>query len=236
MTRSCRSRIRLAAAIAAVVVGPAGAAEPGAIAPLSPEMRAAMTGKSWQEDCPVGLDDLAAVTVAYVDFAGAEQIGVVVIHKQLAADIADIFGQLHAAGFPMAVVAPWEEYGPDVYAEKNVTTGFYCEKAQDDPGEWSSHAYGYAVDINPLLNPFRDPKEGWWPAGAGGEAARDGAPGKIAAGSTAFDILAEHGWAWGGFEEPDVDYMHFIKVAYGADVGYPDRPYAATRLEYRPKD
>ena len=30
------------------------------------------------------------------------------------------------------------------------------------------------------------------------------------------------------------DYMHFIKVAYGTDDGYPDRPYAATNLLYRP--
>ena len=93
-----------------------------------------MTGKSWHEGCPVSLDDLAAVTVAFVGFDGAEHSGTIVVHRQLAAEVADIFEQLHAARFPIATVAPWEDYGPRVYAEKNVTTGFYCETAQDDPG------------------------------------------------------------------------------------------------------
>ena len=56
----------------AALAGPAAAADAAAIAPLSPEARAAMTGKSWHEGCPVGLDDLAAVKVAFVGFDGAD--------------------------------------------------------------------------------------------------------------------------------------------------------------------
>ena len=225
--------------IAAILVfaasGAGAAADDAAISALSPEARAAMTGTSWHEGCPVSLDDLAAVTVAFVGFDGAEHSGRIVIHEQLAAEVADIFEQLHAARFPIATVAPWEAFGPRVYAEKNVTTGFYCETAQDDPGTWSSHAYGWAIDLNPLLNPFHDPKAGWWPPGDGDNVARDGAPGKVSPTSAAFAIFAAHGWAWGGFEAGDADYMHFIKVAYGSEDSYPDRPYAATGLQYRPK-
>lgn len=229
-----RSMTAVIVALAALS-GPAAADEP-AIAPLSSETRAAMTGKSWHEGCPVGLDDLAAVTVAFTGFDGAERRGVIVVHQKLASEVAAIFAALHAAKFPIATVAPWEDYGPRVYAEQNVTTGFYCETAQDDPGEWSSHAYGWSIDINPLLNPFHDPKAGWWPPSAAGNAARDDAPGKVWPDSPAFAIFADHGWAWGGFETGDEDYMHFIKVAYGNDAGYPDRPYVASRLEYRPAD
>jgi hypothetical protein len=209
-------------------------AEPAAIGPLSPEVRAAMTGKSWHAGCPVGLDDLAAVRVTFVGFDGADHEGAIVVHRQLAAEVADIFEALRAAKVPIETVAPWEEYGPRVYAEKNVTTGFYCETAQDDPGEWSSHAYGYAIDLNPRLNPFHDPEAGWWPPRDAGNVARDGAPGKVSPGSPAFAIFAAHGWAWGGFETSAPDYMHFIKVAYGSEDAYPDRPYAATALHYRP--
>jgi hypothetical protein len=222
------------ALLAGALLG-AVAARAADIAPLSPEARVAMTGKSWHEGCPVALDDLAAVRVAFVGFDGAEHDGTIVVHEQLAPEVADIFAALEAAKFPIETVAPWEEYGPRVYAEKNVTTGFYCETAQDAPGEWSSHAYGYAIDLDPLLNPFHDPKAGWWPPAAAGNAARDDAAGKVSPASAAFRIFAEHGWAWGGFEG-DADYMHFIKVVYGSDdEGYPDRPYAATGLQYRPK-
>ena len=226
----------IAATLALIALAGTVAADAGAITPLSPEARAAMTGKSWREDCPVGLDDLASVTVTFVGFDGVDHGGTIVVHRQLAPEVADIFDALHAAKFPIATVAPWEDYGPRLYAEKNVTTGFYCETAQDDPGTWSSHAYGYAIDLNPLLNPFNDPKAGWWPPEAGDNAPRDGAPGKVSTTSPAFAIFAEHGWAWGGFAKGDEDYMHFIKVAYGSDDGYPDRPYVATSLEYRSQE
>ncbi|MFQ8433549.1 M15 family metallopeptidase [Amaricoccus sp. W119] len=206
------------------------------IAPLSPEARAAMRGSSWSAGCPVSLDDLAAVEVRFIGFDGEEHGGTIVVHEQLAREVAAIFEQLRAAKFPIGTVAPWEQYGARVYAEKNVTTGFYCETAQDDPGEWSSHAYGYAIDVNPLLNPFHDPSSGWWPSPAAANAPRDDAPGKISPGSAAFAIFAAHGWAWGGFETGDVDYMHFIKVTYGSEAAYPDRPYAAESLEYRSTD
>ena len=227
-------------AIAAILAlvgwpGPVVATDATAIAPLSPEAQTAMTGNSWHESCPVSLHDLAAVKVTFVGFDGADHSGTIVVHTQLASEVADIFDDLHAARFPIATVAPWEEYGPRVYAEKKVTTGFYCETAQDDPGEWSSHAYGYAIDLNPLLNPFHDPMAGWWPPEPATTSRVTAHPGKVSPASPVFTIFAEHGWAWGGFEKGDEDYMHFIKVAYGSDDGYPDRPYAATSLDYRPQ-
>jgi hypothetical protein len=66
-------------------------------------------------------------------------IGAIVVHRQLAPEVIDIFDQLHAAKSPIATVVPWENYGPCLYAERNVTTGFYCETAQDDPDEWNSY-------------------------------------------------------------------------------------------------
>ena len=181
----------------AALARPAIAADAVAIAPLSPEARTAMTGKSWRQGCPISLDDLAVVKVIFIGFDGADHSGTIVVHKQLAPEVADIFNELRAAKFPISTVAPWEEYGPRVYAEQNVTTGFYCETAQDNPGEWSSHAYGYSIDLNPLLNPFHNPKAGWWPPSAGNNVTRDDAPGKVSPTSPAFTIFAEHGWAWG---------------------------------------
>jgi hypothetical protein len=62
-----------------------------------------------------------------------------------------------------SIKSPWENYGPHVYAEQDITVGFYCERADDAPTEWSSHSYGVAIDLNPRENPFRDVKKGWWP-------------------------------------------------------------------------
>jgi hypothetical protein len=204
------------------------------ISSLSADMRAAMTGKSWKPGCPIPLDDLAAVQVTYFGFDGLTHEGTLVVHKRFAADASKIFQELYAIRFPINKVSPWENYGPDIYAEQNITVGFYCEKADDAPTEWSSHAYGIAVDVNPLDNPFRDANKGWWPKVSAAVALRDDGRGKVSPNTEAFRIFARHGWAWGGFFAGDPDYMHFYKLTAPAGGNPLDRPYAATELQYIP--
>jgi D-alanyl-D-alanine carboxypeptidase len=204
------------------------------IAPLSDETKKRMTGTSWNSDCPVRLEDLSAVKVTYVGFDGATHEGEIIIHKRFANDVLAIFDELYAIRFPINKVAPWEEYGPDVYAEKDITVGYYCRKADDAPGEWSGHAYGVAIDINPLDNPFRNTKTGWWPKSSAALVPRDGGRGKISPGSDAFQIFAHHGWAWGGFYVGEPDLMHFYKETYGGTGNVLERPYVVTGFEYVP--
>ena len=102
---------------------------------------------------------------------------------------------------------------------------------KDDPKVFSSHAYGISVDINPMTNPYHDPR-GWWPAGSDGERDRS-ASGLITAESEAVKIFMRRGWIWGGLLNPP-DYMHFGKITVG-DEGNPlQRPVWASRLEPAP--
>lgn len=133
------------------------------IAPLSVDMRAAMTGRSWKPGCPVPLTDLAAVRVKYLGFENETLDGTLVVHALFAEDVSHIFADLYDIHFPVNKISPWENYGPGKYAEQDITVGFYCEKADDAPDQWSGHAYGIAIDINPLENPFRMPPKPWWP-------------------------------------------------------------------------
>ncbi|MGO9259264.1 MAG: M15 family metallopeptidase [Bryobacteraceae bacterium] len=181
------------------------------IVPLSREVRMAMTGRSWNPCCPVPLDDLVGVSVRYIGFDGFTHDGILVVHKRVATDVSHIFAELYDIHFPINRISPWENYGPDKYAEQDITVGFYCEKADDAPGEWSSHAYGIAIDINPLENPFRMLQKPWWPKGSAVFAPRDGGRGKVSAESNAFRIFARYGWGWGGLYKGETDYMHFYK-------------------------
>jgi D-alanyl-D-alanine carboxypeptidase len=204
------------------------------IHPLTPTQRSAMTGKSWKPECPVPLDDLAAVEVTYFGFDAQTHHGTLIVHKRFASDASKIFSELYAIHFPIHKVSPWENYGPDVYAEQDITVGFYCEKADDAPDEWSGHAYGVAIDLNPLENPFRDAKKGWWPKASIPLAPRDNVKGKVFPNSPAFNVFASHGWAWGGFYVGEPDYMHFYKLTVGGSGNVLERPYAATGLQYIP--
>jgi hypothetical protein len=222
------------AAVMALALSACAGPQTKRISPLSAEMRAAMTGKSWRPECPVSLDDLAAVQVDYFGFDGLRHNGVLVVHKRFAADVSEVFQELYAIRFPINKVSPWENYGPGKYAEQDITVGFYCEKADDAPDEWSSHTYGVAIDLNPLDNPFRDAHNGWWPKSAASLSTRDDGRGKVSPKTEAFRIFARHGWAWGGFFAGEPDYMHFYKLTTGGGGNPLERPYVAKELQYAP--
>jgi len=195
-----------------------------------------MTGQSWHAGCPVSLDDLVAVHLDYVGFDNAVHEGVLVVHRRVASQVVTIFAALFQDGFEIERMQPYDDFPVGKYAASNDTVGFYCRPAQDDPGSFSWHAYGLAVDINPLINPYHDPKVGWWPAGSSANADRDRtAPGLISKGSVAVKIFLDHGWMWGGFDPRDPDYMHFAKVTVGAQSNPVDRPVWADRLVFAPK-
>jgi hypothetical protein len=204
-----------------------------AISPLSAGMKATMTGKSWKQGCPVSLDDLALVRVKYLGFDGLAHEGKLVVHQRIADDVVSVFDDLFKARFPIQKIGFWDDYGGGVYAEQNITVGFYCEKADDAPTEWSSHAYGMAIDINPFLNPFLDLQHKWWPLAAVSNVPRDRTRGKVSTESAVFAIFTRHGWAWGGFDAGVPDYMHFAKVTVG-DGAKMDRAYIVTGLKYVP--
>jgi len=204
-----------------------------AIEPLSPSMQSAMIGKSWSPGCPVPLDDLRAVHVSYVGFDAQTHSGIVVAHKRFAQAVEDIFSELYRARFPIHKIDLYDDYGSK-YAENDITVGFYCRKADDDPSEWSSHAYGMAIDINPLENPFLNAKGLWWPQSAAKYGPRDGATGKVTTGSTAFAIFTRHGWIWGGLYTGERDYMHFNVIAIGGKGNPLERPYVVNSLQYVP--
>jgi hypothetical protein len=199
-----------------------------AIGPVSAEQARRMTGVSWNDSCPVAPAELATLRLTHRGFDGGVHNGVLVVHRRVAAEVTEIFRELFAAGFPIERMTPYETFPVEAYAAHNATVGFYCRPAQDDPDELSWHAYGLAIDINPMTNPFDDPKAGWWPKGS--DASRDrAAPGLLDARSPAVAIFLRHGWAWGGFEE-HVDYMHFAKITIGRGSNPLDRPVWAERL------
>lgn len=221
--------------LATLSVSEAGTARTfeASIGVIGAEQRAKMNGVSWKEGCPVPPDELASVTLGYVGFDNEVHEGVLVVHRRVAGEIVEIFRELFDAGFQIERMQPYEDFPVGEYAAHNDSAGFYCRPAQDDPGEFSWHAYGLAVDLNSMTNPFLDPKEGWWPKGSDGERNRT-APGLINAQSEAVGIFMRHGWAWGGIEQ-NPDFMHFAKVTVGDASDPLQRPVWADTLIYAPK-
>jgi hypothetical protein len=159
---------------------------------LTPAQRDKMKGRSWHEGRPVPLDDLVSIHLNYVGFDDAVQDGVLVVHHRLAKETVEIFGELFAAGFPIERMQPYEDFPIGEYGASNDTVGFYCRPAEDNPKIFSSHAYGISVDVNPMTNPYHDPR-GWSPAGSNGDRNRS-VPGLLNAESEVVRIFMRHDW------------------------------------------
>ena len=125
------------------------------VAVLSPAQRRAMTPKVWRPGCPVGLSDLRRVTITYVGFDGRAHQGALVVNRTVAAPVARAFGELYAARFRIRRMVPIEAYGGDDFRsiEADNTSAFNCRSATGS-SHWSEHAYGRAIDLDPLENPY----------------------------------------------------------------------------------
>ena len=120
---------------------------------------------TWQEGCPVTLDELRYVTVSFWGFDDAAHTGELIVHRDAADGMVGVFEQLFAERFPiedMRVSTMADLDAPNT-GDGNTTAAFVCRPTRGG-SRWSEHAYGLAVDVNPFQNPYsrrrRDPGPG----------------------------------------------------------------------------
>ena len=167
-------------------------------------------GASWRPGCPVGADALRAVSVSHWGYDGAVRTGRLVVHAEEADRMVAVFRDVYAARFPIQQMVPIDAYGGDDQASMraNNTSAFNCRYVAGTT-RWSEHAFGRAVDVNPLVNPYVkgssvDPPEG---APYADRSRND--PGMIHAGDAVVRAFADQGWGWGGAWSSGKDYQHF---------------------------
>jgi hypothetical protein len=179
------------------------------IAPVSPRVRRRM-GRTWTPRCPVALADLRYVTVSFWGFDHRPHTGELVLHGRVARDVVDVFRRLYRARFPieqMRLVTTADLKAPPT-GDGNNTAALVCRPVRGDD-EWSAHAYGLAVDVNPFHNPYRN-GDLVLPELAGAYLDRDRRrPGMIHRGGVVVEAFARIGWSWGGDFESVSDPMHF---------------------------
>ena len=174
------------------------------------EVTAADLGASWHEGCPVDPADLRMLTVALVGFDGAEHTGRVVVHADVATEVVEAFRQMFEAGFPIRKMKPifTQEEFEDFETPDDNSTGFSCRNAVNDSGapSWSQHAFGHAIDINPIENPYIEGDRIIPSAGAAYTDRSDVRPGMATPNSAIVKAFRSIGWGWGASFE---DYQHF---------------------------
>lgn len=168
---------------------------------------------SWHAGCPVTPADLRQVRLPYRDFSGHSRTGTLIVHKDVAAEVLQIFDQLFDRGFPIAGMEPVEKFGgsDDRSMEANNTSAFNCRDITGQPGRFSNHSWGRAIDINPLTNPYVKGDKILPPQGREFLDRTKAYPGGIQADGFVVKLFEAHGWTWGGSWTDRKDYQHFEK-------------------------
>lgn len=166
-------------------------------------------GRTWSPGCPVGLDELRYVTVSFWGFDEGHHTGELVVHRDVADDVVQVFSQLHAERFPIEQMRLITDADLDAAptGDGNNSAAFVCRRIRQG-SSWSAHALGLAVDINPFHNPYL--RDGLvLPELAGAYLDRSSVrPGMVLAGDVVTRAFDEVGWHWGGgWRNPD--HMHF---------------------------
>lgn len=184
---------------------------------VSDAVFARMEGNSYGGDCTVALSELRYVRVLHYGFDGAAHIGELVVNRAIAQDTRDIFKELFDAQYPIEKMLLIDTYGGDDDASmSDNNTSSFNFRTVEGTTTLSKHAYGLAIDINPLYNPYipiRNNVPVVLPASAQAYADREAeCEYYIRRGDVCYEAFVSRGFTWGGDWTTEKDYQHFSKV------------------------
>ena len=188
--------------------------------PLTPTVKEQIIASDhWRPNCPVPLSGLRLVSLTYWGWDGKPHTGRLVVNARVVPQVETIFRKLYAMRFPIRHMLPSDTYGRagQLPRDGDVTASMECRQAVASPcngykvtgtGHWSMHAYGEAIDVNPVENPY---------VGCG--MTRDKTAlsyldrSRVRKGMVTPAVVAifrSVGWGWGGsWTGSTKDYMHF---------------------------
>ncbi len=200
----------LALALSTLAIGDGPVFE-GRVERIDPALRERMTGVSWRPGCPVGFAGLRLLTVTHWGFDREAHRGRLVVHREHAAGMLRVMRKLYRLRYPIRQMRLVDAYGADDHRSMNAdnTSAFNCRTVAGTD-RWSEHAYGRALDLNPVENPYVT-GSGYVspPAGAPFVERSRRARGMIHAAGPVVAAFASIGWEWGGNWSWPKDYQHF---------------------------
>jgi len=192
---------------------PAGLVVPAFSATVSGPLTHGDVPFSWRRGCPVPPGQLRAIRLSYVGFDGRAHRGQIIVNASVVEPVIEVFSILYRARFPMATMEPVDAFhgsDPRSMAADN-TSGFNCRYAvASGPPQWSMHAYGLAIDVNTIQNPYMESGAGVQPpAGAAYLDRSHIRPGMAYPWGVLVSAFSSVGWGWGGNWAGSPDYQHF---------------------------
>ena len=175
-----------------------------------------MQGKSYKADCTLPRENLRYIHVLHVGFDNQVHEGELVVNKDIADDVLEIFKELYESGYQIEKVRLVDEYDADDEASmSDNNSSAFNFRFISHTTKISKHGMGMAVDINTLYNPYVKTVDGELsiePANAADyvDRSKDFSH-KIDHDDLCYKLFTEHGFEWGGDWTHSKDYQHFEK-------------------------
>jgi D-alanyl-D-alanine carboxypeptidase len=167
---------------------------------------------SWHRGCPVAPAQLRRLRVSYWGFDRRAHTGTLVVNAGAVRPLTRVFARLYAKRVPIRRMRPIDAYGGNderSLAADN-TAAFNCRYAvASGPKRWSAHAYGFAIDVNPVENPYLLNGRVHPRAGRVYLDRSRVRRGMAVRGGLLVSAFASVGWRWGGRWTGSPDYQHF---------------------------
>ena len=190
---------------------------------ISEEIFGKINGKTYVENKHIGIEELRYLKVLHYNYDHQIQVGELIVNAKIAEDCKHIFTELFMQEYEIASMYLLEKYWTGdgvttdtVSIEENNSSAFNYRVV---PGTnyLSNHARGYAIDLNPLQNPY----VAYRSDGSFRTYYKDmekyldrnsGAAHMITHEDAAYQIFTKYGFTWGGDWKNSKDYQHFEKV------------------------
>jgi len=176
---------------------------------IPPSIRERMVGSSWHSGCPVPIRKLRLVGVSIHRFDGTVSRRRLIIHRREAHNIVTVMHKLWRQDYPIRRMRLIDAYGAKDRRSMRAdnTSAFNCRYVSGTT-RWSMHAYGLAIDLNPVENPY---VSGSYVSPAKGAKYADRCCHRaiIHPGDKVVRAFASIGWGWGGSWSGAKDYQHF---------------------------
>lgn len=198
--------------------------------PINHEVFRRMDGNSYQENPDISIEELCYLKVLHYNFNHEIQVGELVVNQAIAQDCLNIFRELFDKQYEIASMYLVDRYycddeqkntqnseAADYNSVNNNNTSAFHYRVVSGTAVLSTHAYGLAIDINPLQNPSMALDEDGHLTNkyldlqdySDRTQAKDH---MIVKGDDCYEIFAKYGFIWGGEWDGPADYQHFEKV------------------------
>ena len=181
--------------------------------------------KSYVPNDFIKLEDLSYLKFLHYDYEGKVRVGELIVNKRISDVVLSMLARLFEARYQVKsfkLVDDYFESDSDdrnevdtrSIADNNSYAFFYRKIYGTD--RLSNHSSGYAIDINPIENPYLPFRNGEYDYSNLSEEEKkylehrdDGRRHVIVHSDLAYQLFDESGFEWGGDWEKTKDYQHF---------------------------